>query len=73
MKTPLLIAIIAAGLQVVVSLFNLLLNFRLIDFNSKLWQAYFSPFIQIISIFPFLSATGLFIFFIMFYDKESKK
>jgi len=68
MKTPVLIAIIATALQVVASFYYLLINFNVIEYgrNSKeisdLMQVFFS-----------LSGVGLLIFFIMLYDKESKK
>ena len=64
MKTPLLIAIIAAAFQVVVTVFYVLYSFELVRMKTEVYH--------LMIIMSALSSVGLLIFFILFYDKESK-
>lgn len=68
MKTPILIAIIASALQLLASLYYLLLNFKVIKYSeaSKGMN-------DVMQLLFFISGAGILIFFIMFYDHESRK
>jgi hypothetical protein len=68
MKTPILIAIIAAALHVIASLYYLLLNLRILEYSNLN-----KGINNLMQVFFFLSGVGFLVFFILFYDKESRK
>jgi len=68
MKTPILIAIIASALQLIASFYYLLLNFKIIKYAEAS-----KGINDIMQVFFFLSGVGFLVFFILFYDKESRK
>jgi ABC-type nickel/cobalt efflux system permease component RcnA len=65
MKSAILIALIAAILQVFASLYYLLVQFEVLKYNNKTSQLLQPLF--------FLSSVGLLIYFIQLYDYESRK
>jgi hypothetical protein len=68
MKTPITIAIVASALQLIASFYYLLLNLKILKYSEAS-----KGINDIMQVFFFLSGVGLLIFFIMFYDKESRK
>lgn len=64
MRTPTLIVIIALGLEILASLYWLLIDFRVVDFNETITR--------IIRPVYLLTNVALLVFFIMLFQKQTK-
>jgi hypothetical protein len=68
MKTPITIAIIASAFQLIASFYYLLLNFKILKYSEAS-----KGINDIMQVLFFLCGVGFLVFFIMFYEKESRK